>query len=76
MNREELLSAVEALVDDGATLLKKYIAREIIYYYISSITDEDTLEVVDQLCVECVDETKKSRAAAQLSEYIRILVPE
>ena len=52
MNREELLSAVEALVEDelvedGATLLKKYIAREIIYYFIGSITDEDTLEVVD-----------------------------
>lgn len=25
---------------------------------------------------DCMDETKKSRAAAQLSEYIRILVPE
>ena len=76
MNREELLSAVEALVEDGVTLLEKYIARETIYYFIGSITDEDTLEVVDQLCVECMDETKKSRAAAQLSEYIRILVPE
>ena len=44
--------------------------------FIGTITDEDTQEVVDQLCVDCMDETKKSRAAAQLSEYIRILVPE
>ena len=76
MNREELLSAVEVLVEDSATPLERHIARETIYDFIGSITDEDTQEVVDQLCVECMDETKKSRAAAQLSEYIRILVPE
>lgn len=76
MNREELLSAVETLVEDGATPLEQHIARETIIDFIGTITDEDTQEVVDQLCVDCMYETKKSRAAAQLSEYIRILVPE
>ena len=76
MKSEELLSAVQILIEDDATPLEKHIARETIIDFIGTISDEDTLEVLDQLCVECMDETKKSRAAAQLSEYIRILVPE
>ncbi|MBQ2970683.1 MAG: hypothetical protein IJE15_09910 [Bacteroidaceae bacterium] len=76
MNREDLLSAVVTLTEDTSSPMEQHIARETIYDFIGSITDEDTQEVVDQLCVECMDETKKSRAAAQLSEYIRILVPE
>lgn len=76
MNREDLLGAVATLADDAATPLEKHIAREAINDFIGTITDPDTQEVIDQLCVDCMDETKNSRAAAQLSEYIRILVPE
>lgn len=76
MSNEELMSAVATLADDAATPLEQQVAREAIIDFICTITDPDTQEVLDQLCVECMDETKKSRAAAQLSEYIRILVPE
>ena len=76
MRNEDLMSAVATLADDAATPLEKQIARETIIDFITTITDPDTQEVLDQLCVECMDETKKSRAAAQLSNYIRILVPE
>lgn len=68
MNREDLLSAVATLADDAASPVEKHIARETIYDFIGTITDPDTQEVIDQLCVECMDETKYSRAAAQLSE--------
>lgn len=76
MNREDLLSAVVTLTEDTSSPVEKHIAYETIIDFIGTITDPDTQEVIDQLCVECMDETKYSRAAAQLSEYIRILVPE